>query len=169
MRMRDHRPAACQTPFSPRAECQVVMLLETSRFGPVQIEIEDILHFPHGLIGFEDEQHWVLLGDAENDSLGWLQSLNDAGLALPVISPRRLAGDYQVRVVKSQIDPLELRPADQAFVLNVINRREHDFTVNLQAPVIINLDRRLGRQVMTLDEQPIALPIGHCGATRQVA
>lgn len=146
------------------------MLLETSRFGPVQIEVEDILHFPHGLIGFEKEQHWVLLGDAENDSLGWLQSLKDASIALPVISPRRLASDYQVRVVRSQINLLELEPTDQAFVLNVVNRRENEFTVNLQAPVIINLDRRLGRQVMTLDEQPIALPIGTCHApSRQVA
>ncbi len=146
------------------------MLLETSRFGPVQIEVEDILHFPHGLIGFEQEQHWVLLGDAENESLGWLQSLKDADIALPVISPRRFAGDYQVRIVRSQIDLLELDPNDQAFVLNVINRRDGQFTVNLQAPVIINLDRRLGRQVITLDEQPIALPLGASYApVRQVA
>ena len=146
------------------------MLLETSRFGPVQIEVEDILHFPHGLIGFEHEQHWVLLGDAENESLGWLQCVKQSSVALPVISPRRLASDYQVRIVRSQIEPLELAPTDQAFVLNVINRRANVFTVNLQAPVIINLDRRLGRQVMTLDEQPIALPIGSChSGIRQVA
>ncbi|MEX2026663.1 MAG: flagellar assembly protein FliW, partial [Pirellulaceae bacterium] len=106
----------------------------------------------------------------ENESLGWLQSLKEPGVASPVISPRRLASDYQVRVGRSQIDILELEPTDQAFVLNVVNRRENDFTVNLQAPVIINLDRRLGRQVMTLDEQPIALPIGTCHAlARQVA
>ena len=146
------------------------MLLESSRFGPVQVEVEDILHFPNGLIGFEQQQHWVLLGDAENESLGWLQSVQDAAVALPVISPRRLAGDYQVRVAKSQIEPLELGTDDQAFVLNVINRRNDEFTVNLRAPVIINLDRRLGRQVMTLDEQPIALPIGSCRSeARQVA
>lgn len=146
------------------------MLLETSRFGPVDVEVEDILHFPDGLIGFEDQRHWVLLGDDHNESLGWLQNLKQAEIALPVISPRRLASDYQVRIVRSQIQPLELEQFDQAFVLNVINRHEDKFTVNLKAPVIINLDRRLGRQVLTLDEQPIALPIADSPApARKIA
>lgn len=146
------------------------MLLETTRFGQVQIEVEDILHFPDGLIGLEDQRHWVLLGDEENESLGWLQSIQQSQVALPVVSPRRFAADYQVRVVKSQIMPLELAQSDQTFVLNVVNRRDDQFTVNLKAPVIINLDRRLGRQVMTLDEQPIALPFADCPApARKVA
>ena len=138
------------------------MLLETSRFGAVDVEVEDILHFPDGLIGLEDQRHWVLLADEENDSLGWLQSVKSSHVALPVVSPRRFASDYQVRIVRSQLAPLSLGSADQAFVLNVINRHGDQFTVNLQAPVIINLDRRLGRQVVTLDEQPIALPFAGC-------
>jgi flagellar assembly factor FliW len=146
------------------------MLLETSRFGAVDVEVEDILHFPDGLIGFEDQRHWVLLADDQNESLGWLQSVRTPHVALPVVSPRRFAADYQVRVAKSQMGPLELAESDQAFVLNVINRNDDRFTVNLKAPVIINLDRRLGRQVVTLDEQPIALPFASCpAAARKIA
>lgn len=146
------------------------MQLETSRFGAVEIEVEDILHFPSGLIGFEDQQHWVLIADDQNQSLGWLQSLKQAEIALPVVSPRRFAADYQVRVVRSQIEPLELAQFEQAFVLNVVNRQHDQFTVNLKAPVIINLDRRLGRQVMTLDEQPIAMPFADCSTpARKIA
>src|SRR5262245_6278480 len=138
------------------------MLLETSRFGAVDVEVEDILHFPDGLIGFEDQRHWVLLADEQNESLGWLQSVRSSHVALPVVSPRRFAADYQVRIVKSQLLPLELEQTDQAFVLNVINRHDEQFTVNLKAPVIINLDRRIGRQIVTLDDQPIALPFANC-------
>jgi flagellar assembly factor FliW len=37
-------------------------------------------------------------------------------------------------------------------------------TINLRAPIVINLDRRLGSQVITVDHQPVryelaALPI----------
>jgi flagellar assembly factor FliW len=32
-------------------------------------------------------------------------------------------------------------------------------TLNLKAPLIINLDRRLGRQVITSDEQPVVLTL----------
>lgn len=135
------------------------MQIETSRFGPVQIEADDILLFPHGLIGFEDCRHWVLLGDAENEALGWLQSVPKAEVALPVLSPRRFVPGYQVRVVRGQLAPLELAQFDQAFLLCVVSREDSELTVNLKAPIIVNLDRRLGRQVITSDEQPVALAI----------
>lgn len=135
------------------------MQIETSRFGSVQIEADDILLFPHGLIGFEDCRHWVLLSDAENESLGWLQSVSKAEVALPVLSPRRFVPGYQVRVARSQLLPLELAQFDQAFLLTVVSQEDHELTVNLKAPIIVNLDRRLGRQVITSDEQPVAQAI----------
>jgi flagellar assembly factor FliW len=136
------------------------MQIETSRFGAVQIEADDILLFPHGLIAFEDCRHWVLLSDAQNDSLGWLQSVSRAEVALPVISPRRFVPGYQVRVARSQLLPLELTQFDQAYLLTIVSQDGPSLTVNLKAPIVVNLDRRLGRQVITTDEQPVALVIG---------
>ncbi|MCI0403985.1 MAG: flagellar assembly protein FliW, partial [Acidobacteria bacterium] len=45
---------------------------------------------------------------------------------------------------------------DSAFVLSVVSKSDGELTLNLKAPLIINLDRRLGRQVVTADEQPVA-------------
>jgi flagellar assembly factor FliW len=145
------------------------MQIETSRFGAVQIEADDILLFPHGLIGFEDCRHWVLLSDAENESLGWLQSVAKADVALPVLSPRRFVPGYQVRIARSQLLPLELAQFDQAFLLTVVSQEDNELTVNLKAPLIVNLDRRLGRQVITSDEQPVAqaiAPVSHFAQRR---
>lgn len=136
------------------------MQIQTTRFGQLAMEVEDVLLFPQGLIAFENCRHWVLLADAENDSLGWLQSIARPELALPVISPRRFVPGYQIRVAKSQISPLEMSQFDQAYVLSIINKSGAEFTVNLKAPLIINLDKRIGRQVITSDEQPVALPLG---------
>ena len=126
-------------------------------FGPVEIEVDDILLFPHGVIAFEDCRHWVLLADDENDALGWLQSVTRGEVAVPVVSPRRFAPEYQVHVTRGQLAPLELSHFDQAYVLSVVSQSDGDLTLNLKAPLIINLDRRLGRQVITTDEQPVAL------------
>lgn len=136
------------------------MHIDTSRFGAVQIEADDILLFPHGLIAFEDCRHWVLLSDAENESLGWLQSVSRPEVALAVISPRRFVPGYQVRVGRSQLAPLELAQFDQAFLLTIVSQEEQTLTVNLKAPIVVNLDRRLGRQVITTDEQSVAHQIG---------
>jgi flagellar assembly factor FliW len=136
------------------------MHIDTTRFGAVQIEADDIFLFPHGLFAFEDCRHWVLLSDAENESLGWLQSVSRPEIALAVVSPRRFVPSYQVRVVRSQLAPLQLEQCDQAFLLTIVSQNEQSLTVNLKAPIIINLDRRLGRQVITTDEQPVAHQIG---------
>jgi flagellar assembly factor FliW len=132
------------------------MQINTTRFGTVNFEVDDILLFPHGVIGFEDCRHWVLLGDAENESLGWLQCVPRPDVALPVVSPRRFVPQYQVRVTRGQLAPLELSQFDQAFVLTVISQNNADLTVNLKAPLVVNLNRRIGRQVITTDEQPLA-------------
>lgn len=135
------------------------MQISTTHFGPVEISVEDMLLFPSGIIAFEDCQHWVLLADEANDSLGWLQSVTRAEIALPVVSPRRFVPEYQVRVTRGQLLPLDISQFDQAYVLSILSRSDNDWTLNLKAPLIINLDRRLGRQVITTDEQSVALQL----------
>jgi flagellar assembly factor FliW len=133
------------------------MQIATKHFGPVEIAIDDILCFPHGVVAFEECHHWVLLADAENDSLAWLQSISHPEVSLPVVSPRRFQPDYQVHVQRGQLLPLEISHFDQAYVLAVVSKSDDDLTLNLKAPLIVNLDRRLGRQVVTTDDQPVAL------------
>lgn len=136
------------------------MQINTSRFGPIEIEPEDILLFSRGLFAFENHRHWILLSDGQNDGVAWLQSLSDPEVALPTVSPRKFVPGYQVRILRSQLTPLELAALDQAFVLNVLSQNAgQQLTVNLKAPVIVNLDRRIGRQIVTVDEQPLQLAL----------
>jgi flagellar assembly factor FliW len=135
------------------------MQIETRHFGSVTVEADDIVLFPRGIVAFEDCRHWVLLGDDENPTLAWLQSVSRPEVALPVVSPRRLVPDYAVRLARGQLAPLEFTQFDQVFVLAVVSQSDGDLTLNLKAPLVINLDRRLGRQVITTDDQPVALPL----------
>ena len=64
------------------------MNISTTRFGNLMIDDADVLTFVDGLIGMEDCRRWVLLGDAENSALAWLQSVDRAEVAL-----RELCGD----------------------------------------------------------------------------
>ncbi len=140
------------------------MKINTSRFGSVEIRPDDILFFRGGILGFEDCQHWVILADAANPAVAWMQSLQRPEIALPVVSPRRFVPDYQIQLEASDIDPLHLNSIEQAQVLGVVSRDKDVLTLNLRAPLIINLERRLGSQVITINQQPIqyeltALPL----------
>ncbi len=131
------------------------MKIQTTRFGAIQIEPDDILFFRSGLLGFEDCRHWVLLADADNNAVAWLQSMQHSDIALPVVSPRRFVADYQVRLDPGDVDVLQLTAVEQAYVLGVVSRDEETLTLNLRAPLVINLDRRIGCQVITVDNQPM--------------
>lgn len=131
------------------------MKIHTTRFGAIEIEPDDILFFRNGLLGFEECRHWVLLADADNSAVAWLQSMQHAEIALPVVSPRRFVEEYQVRLEPSDVDLLQLTSVDQAYVLGIVSRDEETLTLNLRAPLVINLDRRIGCQVVTVDPQPM--------------
>jgi flagellar assembly factor FliW len=131
------------------------MDIRTTRFGTLAIEADDILTFPAGMLGLEGCRQWVLFADAQNDVLGWLQSTSQPEVALAVISPRRFVPDYQVRVPRSELAPLALAEIQQAKVLVIVGKNEHSITLNLKAPLVINLQNRLGRQVIASSDHAV--------------
>lgn len=133
------------------------MQISTTRFGTISVDVDDLIQFPHGIVGFEDCRNWVLLADPDNRAVGWLQSAERPATALAVVSPRRFVQDYRVRVTRGQLTSLALSERDRLYVLCVVGKQDGDPVINLRAPVLVNLDRRLGCQVVTSDEQPLQL------------
>ena len=131
------------------------MKIQTTRFSQIEIEPDDILFFRHGIFGFENCRHWVLLADAENSAVAWLQSIQRPEVALPVVSPRRFVQDYEVRLEQEEVEKLQLAPDEQAYVLGIVGRDQDTLTLNLRAPLVINLSRRIGFQIITVDNQPM--------------
>ena len=136
------------------------MEINTARFGPIEVEAGDVIHFPEGLLGFEDSRDWVFLADSQNDNLAWMQSVSRSDIAVAVVSPRRFLPTYQIRVARRELEPLELDHPRAAHVLVILSRIEKSITLNLKAPLVINLDRRLGRQVITNGDLPIQYELG---------
>ena len=137
------------------------MEIQTTRFGPLTIESEDLLYFPAGLMGMEECRRWVLLQDVHSDAMAWLQSAERAEIAVAVVSPRRFVPDYRIRVARPEIEPLELGDVRWAEVLVIVGRTDRSITLNLRAPLLVNLARRLGRQVITNGDLPIRYELAH--------
>jgi flagellar assembly factor FliW len=131
------------------------MEIATSRFGPVEIASGDVIHFPSGLLGFDECTSWVLLSDSQNEALGWLQSTTQPEVAMAVVSPRRFVPDFQLRVARSElVSPLD-ELVDQLHVLVILSKNDRGITLNLKAPLLVHLARRIGRQVVASGEQPV--------------
>jgi len=141
------------------------MRIKTTRFGLVDIEADDVLTFSTGLVGWEDCHQWVLLADTENDALGWLQCTTRHEIALAVVSPRRFVPDYQFRIYRSELESLKLPRPQDAHVLVIVGKNERSLTLNLKAPIVIHLEKRLGRQVISNSELPLQYELGMPPAT----
>jgi flagellar assembly factor FliW len=138
----------------------MIMEIFTTRFGQVEVQTEDVLHFPGGLPGLEQCCQWVLVAEAENDQAAWLQSIDRADVALAVVSPRRFVPDFQLRVARREIEPLKLDEIRAARVLVIVGRTERSLTLNLKAPIVINLRLRLARQVIANGDLPVQHELG---------
>lgn len=136
------------------------MYVMTTRFGNVPIESGDVLRFEQGLIGMETCREWVLLADAGNDALAWLQSLDRPEVALAVVSPRRFVADYQVRVSSRDLAPLGETSSKSIQVLAILNRHEDTLTLNLKAPIVVNLATGRGRQVVAKNDHEVQYVLG---------
>jgi flagellar assembly factor FliW len=131
------------------------MRITTTRFGRIDVDAADLIRFPSGLPGLEDCREWALLADAANDALGWLQSTTRAEIALAVVSPRRFVPDYQVRIPRSELSPLALEDMRDSQVVVVVGENGTGLTLNLKAPIVINLQARTGRQVVASGDLPL--------------
>ena len=131
------------------------MKCDTSRFGQLDIASDRIILFPDGIIGFAEARHWVLLSEGEDDSVGWLQSLTNGDLAFLVVTPHRFVEDYSLKIHRSQLMSLPWAPEDRSLTLAIVSDHGGRLTANLKAPLLVNIDRCLGRQVLVADDQPV--------------
>ena len=145
------------------------MRINTQRFGVLQLKADQLFLFPQGLIGMETLRQWALLPDPVNASVAWLQSASRGDGAIAVISPRAFFDDYRVHVSRRDLASLHMHLGTELYVLTAVSGHVGRLTTNLRAPLLLNLHRRLGCQVITSDEQPIQEPLPLTHSSKQVS
>lgn len=128
--------------------------INTSRFGPLEIPADSIIHFPKGILGFGQCRQWVLVTEG-HAAVAWLQNVERPEVALMVASPRRFLPGYQLRVARRELAPLQLDQLGAAEVLAIVGKTDRGLTLNLKAPVVINTPRALGSQVIANGDLPV--------------
>ena len=133
------------------------MLIQTSRFGPVTLQDEDIIEFPEGILGFNDLRKFVLLDDPNDEIFAWLQSCEVAQIAFPVLEPELFSQTYQVALTKHDLESLGLTVQSdkqyrvRSFSIITIPEDPTQMTANLKAPIVINIEKRVARQIVLQD------------------
>ena len=129
------------------------MLIETSRFGPLDVDESRIITFPKGLLGFPKYQQYVLIEAGQNSYLWWLQSIDMPDLAFVVTDPSVFVPTYKVPIREEQLDDLGMDSIQDAQVFVIVNKRDNLLTGNLQGPLIVHVTKRIGEQLVLSDRR----------------
>lgn len=129
------------------------MEIQTSRFGPVQLQADDILEFPEGILGFQDLRRFVLLDDPNDEIFAWLQSCEVPAIAFPVLEPELFASNYKAVLTKHDLEALGMKTDERSRAYTIITIPDDPtlMTANLKAPIIINMEKKLARQCVLQD------------------
>jgi flagellar assembly factor FliW len=129
------------------------MNLETTRFGTVEIADDRVITFPTGLLGFSSYTSFVLLQPDEQGVFFWLQSTEAPDLAFVVTDPALWVPDFQANIRKDQMEELGMAKLEDAQVLVIVNKRDDLLTANLQGPLVVNVDGRMGMQLVLAEKR----------------
>ena len=74
------------------------MKINTTRFGELEVDNSDIITFKDGLLGFEQLTKFFIVDPGDQTLILWIQSIDDAGTAFPILEPKIYKPDYSVKL-----------------------------------------------------------------------
>lgn len=131
------------------------MKIKTTRFGELEVDKKDIIEFTEGLLGFENLKKFFIVDPGDQTLILWLQSIDDAGTALPIIEPKIFQPNYMVKLLPVELNSLSLENLQNASVYTVLTIPQNvvEMSANLKAPIIINNKTKNARQIVLQDSK----------------
>jgi len=129
------------------------MQVHTKAYGKIEVDERQRIDFPYGILGFENFHNFILL-DAQQQPFYWLQSLDVAEIAFVLIEPTIFRPDYTPDVPQEELHDIDIEKKEDMLVLTIVTIPENyqDMTANLQGPILINREKRIGRQSISQNQ-----------------
>lgn len=126
------------------------MSFVSKRFGEMDAPEEKVIRFKDGIPGLECMKRCILIKVEETLPFYWLQSLEDGDIALPVIHASIIDENYSLSVDDSVFEELQIDKEEDLLIVNVavIPQDLPRMTANMAAPLLINIDKNIGKQVI---------------------
>lgn len=119
----------------------------------ISVDESRAITFPNGLLGFPAYKRYVLIEPADNSYFWWLQSMDTPDLAFVVTDPSYFVSTYRVPLKAEQMQELGIGTIEDAQVFVIVNKRDTLLTGNLQGPLVVHVETRMGAQLVLSDKR----------------
>ena len=97
------------------------MELHTKHFGKIEVEKENIITFPDGIPGFEEEKEFTIIQNPdENLPFHWLQAINEGDLAFVIMNPFIFRPDYDIKISEGVVNKLKIESKEQISIWTIV-------------------------------------------------
>ena len=131
------------------------MKIKTTRFGELEVEKKDIITFNEGLLGFERLKKFFIVDPGDQTLILWFQSIDDETTAFPIIEPKVFKADYTVKLLPAELASLNLENLNNSSIYSILTIPQDvtEMSANLKAPIVINNEDRMARQIVLQDSK----------------
>jgi flagellar assembly factor FliW len=129
------------------------MVIESAMFGQLEVAEQFVFEFSRPMLGLEEYTHYALVRPDEKLPFAYLQAVQEPNVCLLVADPFVFRANYEFDLPEQEIQGLgEVTPeAVSVWVTVTATDSLENATMNLLAPIVINTDKRLARQIVLHD------------------
>lgn len=126
------------------------MLIRTTQLGEWNVVERDIITFSQGVPGFEEYRRFVILTPDADIPFSYIQSVDEERLHFLLTNPFLFYPNYEFDLPDSVKDELKIVRHEEVGVWSIVTLKDQiaDATLNLLAPVIINVAEGIGKQII---------------------
>ncbi len=131
------------------------MKVNTTRFGELQVNKEDIITFSEGVLGFEKLNQFFVVDPGDSTLILWLQSIDDSEIAFPIIEPKIFKPDYVAKLLPADMASVSLDSLSDAKIYSILTIPSQitEMSANLKAPIVINNKKKVAKQIVLQDSK----------------
>jgi len=131
------------------------MLINSHRFGPLEIPGNKIISMVRPVLGFEKLARFCLIEREEFWPFLWMQSIEDPAVAFIVVNPALFDSDYRIDINPNEISELEPTSPEliETYVIANVPDNWKQMTINLQGPIMINTANYKAKQLVLMNSE----------------
>lgn len=131
------------------------ILVNTKPFGEIEVDEKQIVDFPDGILGFDFVKKFIILDSTEHSPFKWMQAYSEPELAFIIIRPIDFMEEYELAISQIDLEAVEAKSIDKLIVFAIVTipSDTSKMTANLQGPIIINPEKRIGKQVISMSDK----------------
>jgi flagellar assembly factor FliW len=136
------------------------IVVQSQALGTVEVRRDTVLGMCEPLAGFADCVSYALVQHVRKDgtssgTVSWLQAIERPFHAFVVTDPWSVFPEYAPEISDADASQLGLTSFEDArvFAILTVPSSPSEITVNLRAPIVVNVAQRLAKQVVLLNEE----------------